>query len=98
MFKLIMEKLGDRHILYPIDAERKKRVKIALAYRNISASYLAQEIGLSRFVVNRVINGRRRSRKAEQRIAEYLKEPLDYLFPQRTPKQIKKMIKLEAAE
>jgi len=91
-------KQGDRHILYPIDKERKKRVKIALINKYMTASNLAQEIGISRYMINRVINGRRRSKKTEQRIAEYLGESTDYLFPPRTSKQIKKMIKLEMSK
>jgi uncharacterized membrane protein len=45
-----------------------------------------------------VISGRRLSEKTEQRIADYLGKPTDYLFPIRTPTEIKKMRSAEAKQ
>ena len=86
--------LGNRP--YPIDHERRRRVMIALAERDMTISALSKKINISRAIVSQIINGRRISPKTEQRIAEFLGKPADYLFPKRKPAEIKTMREKEA--
>jgi transcriptional regulator with XRE-family HTH domain len=81
---------------YPLDHERRRRVMVALAERDMTISSLAKNIGVAQATVSRVISGRRLSAKTEQRIAEYLDKPADYLFPSRTAGEIGKMREAEA--
>jgi len=85
--------LGNRP--YPLDRERRRRVMIALAERDMTISDLARLLHLPRPYVSQVISGRDLSKKTEQRIAEFLGKPADYLFPYRTPKEIGEMRKAE---
>jgi len=87
--------LGSRP--YPLDSERRKRVLVALAERDMTISSLAKNLDLSKTIVSLVINGRRLSPKTQQRIADFLGKPADYLFPYRTPKEISEMRKAEAS-
>jgi transcriptional regulator with XRE-family HTH domain len=64
----------------------------------MTISELARSLGLSKSVVSRVVSGRRISPKTEQRIADFLGKPADYLFPARAPVEIKKMRSAEAAQ
>jgi len=82
---------------YPLDRERRRRVLVALAEKDMTISGLARSINLSQTIVSLVINGRRRSPKTEQRIAEFLGKPADDIFPPRTAKEIAKMRREEAA-
>jgi len=86
--------LGSRP--YPLDRERRRRVLVALAERDMSISTLARSLGIDQALVSKVISGRRLSPKTEQRIADYLGKSADYLFPYRTPGEIGKMRKAEA--
>lgn len=90
-----MSGLGSRP--YPLDRERRRRVLVALAERDMTISDLAKEIGLARPLVSNIVSGRRLSLKTEQRIADFLGEPLDRLFPYRTPEEIGRMRRAEAA-
>jgi len=87
--------LGSRP--YPIDHERRRRVLIALAENDMTISDLARSLKTSRAIVSQVVNGRRLSSRTEQLIAKYLGKPADYLFPFRTPDEIKKMRQAEKA-
>jgi len=87
--------LGNRP--YPLDRERRRRVLVALAERDMSISGLAKTLNLTVSLISMVINGRRLSLKTEQRIADFLGKPADYLFPLRTPKEISEMRRAEAA-
>jgi len=80
---------------YPIDHERRRRVLIALAENDMSISDLSRSLKTSRAIISQVINGRRLSSRTEQLIAKYLDKPADYLFPFRTPDEIKKMRQAE---
>ena len=90
-----ISELGSRP--YPLDHERRRRVMVALAERDMTISSLARAIGLSQAIVSKVICGRRRSPKTEKRIADFLGKPVDDLFPYRTPKEIGEMRRAEAA-
>jgi transcriptional regulator with XRE-family HTH domain len=89
-----MSGLGSRP--YPLDRERRRRVLVVLAEKDMTIGGLARSIEISRAVVSQVINGRRLSAKTEQFIADYLGNPADYLFPPRTVKEIGEMRKAEA--
>ncbi|MCL2277569.1 MAG: helix-turn-helix domain-containing protein [Treponema sp.] len=82
---------------YPFDRERRKRVLIVLAERDMNISDLARNINTAQSTVSQVINGRRLSPNTEQRIADFLRKPVDVLFPRRTPEEIGKMRKKEAS-
>jgi len=78
---------------YPQDKERRVRVKTELALRDMSISDLARALGVKRQLVSYAINGTRRSKKTEAKIAAFLnREPRD-LFPPRSLKEIEAMRK-----
>jgi transcriptional regulator with XRE-family HTH domain len=87
--------LGSRP--YPLDRERRRRVMVVLAEKNLSISDLARSLDISRAIVSKVVSGRRISPKTEQCIAEFLDKPVEYLFPSRTAKEIGEMRRAEAA-
>ena len=87
--------LGSRP--YPVDHERRRKVMIALAERDMNISDLARNIGLAQATVSQVINGRRLSPKTEQRIAKFLCKSADDLFPYRTPDEIRIMRQAETS-
>jgi len=87
--------LGSRP--YPLDRERRQRVRVALAERDMTISDLARSLGTSKQYISAVVSGRRLSPKTEQRIAEFLDKPADYLFPLRTPEEMGEMRRAEAA-
>lgn len=86
--------LGSRP--YPLDRERRRRVLVALAEKDMTISGLARSLCIAQAIVSKVISGRRLSEKTERRIAEYLGKPADYLFPFRTPEEICRMRCAEA--
>ena len=87
--------LGSRP--YPLDRERRRRVMVALAEKDITISGLARVLGTSKQYISAVVTGRRLSTKTEQRIAEFLGKPINDLFPFRTPGEIGAMRREEAA-
>jgi len=80
---------------YPLDRERRKKVMVALAERDMNISDLARCLGLAQAIVSQVISGRRLSPKTEQRIADFLGKSAEKLFPLRTPDEIRKMRQAE---
>jgi len=86
--------LGSRP--YPLDHERRRNVMVALAEQDMTISDLARKTKIQRAIISQIINGRRRSEKTEQRIADFLGKPVDSLFPSRTGAEIKKMRQAEA--
>ena len=80
---------------YPLDYERKRRVMIELARRGLTVSELARRINYNRGHVSSCISGRLLCRPLEERIAEYLGRPVQYLFPERTVAQL---LAMQAAE
>jgi len=87
--------LGSRP--YPLDHERRRRVLVALAERDMTISDLSRHLYVTRSCISEVISGRRLSQKTEQRIADFLGKSADYLFPLRTPEEIGEMRRAEAA-
>ena len=87
--------LGSRP--YPFDRERRRRVMVALAEKDMTISGLARCIDVVQSIVSEVVSGRRRSKKTEQLIADFLGKNADYLFPTRSADEIKKMRKAEAS-
>ncbi len=81
---------------YPLDRERRRRVMVALAERDMTISGLARNLSIDQAIVSKVINGRRLSSKIEAQIAVYLERHEDYLFPKRTSEEIVQMRQAEA--
>lgn len=73
---------------YPKDPERRMRVKVELAKRDMTITELAKAIGLQQGYVSEVINGTRRSLKNEERIAAFFGMSREALFPPRTIAQL----------
>lgn len=69
---------------YPVDRDRLVRCKVELARRNMSITDLAFALGVKRPYVSRIISGRDRASKIEERIAAFFRLPVEYLFPVRT--------------
>ena len=82
---------------YPLDHECRLQILHILLDRQMSISDLAKSLGIARAIISQVISRRRLSPKTEQRIAEYLGKPVDYLFPTRTPEEIALMRQAETA-
>ena len=82
---------------YPIDRERRQRVMIALAEKDLTISSLARKLNVSKQYLSAVVIGRRLTQKTEQFIADYLGKSTDYLFPPRTSEALGKMRQAEAA-
>ena len=68
---------------------------IELARRGITVSELARRINYSQGRTSDCISGRLLCRPLEERIAEYLGRPVQYLFPERTVAQL---LAMQAAE
>jgi len=81
---------------YPIDHERRRRVMIALAEKDMTISDLARAIGIKQSVASCVINGRRKSPVTEKKIAVFLKEKTDYLFPIISVKELNRLSKAKS--
>ena len=78
---------------YPPDRERRVRIKTELAMRDMNISDLARALGIKRPAVSYVINGIRRSKKTEAKIAAFFgREPRE-LFPARSKEEIEAMRK-----
>jgi plasmid maintenance system antidote protein VapI len=96
--RFLREMFGYGSRPYPLDHERRRRVLIALAERGMTISGLAKALNIARTCLSETISGRRLSPKTEQRIAAYLRKPIEYLFPIRTHEEIKKMRDAEARQ
>lgn len=79
----------------PLDRERKRRVMVEIARRGITVSELARRIECNRGNLSSCISGRWLNTQLEERIAEYLGRPVQYLFPERTVAQL---LAMQAAE
>ena len=95
MGTLLQSELGRRP--FPFDLDRRIRVMIALAEKNLTISALARKIGLGQSFISEIINGRRFSSKTEQRIADFLGKSADDLFPERSAEELVEMRKAEAS-
>ncbi|QEK03983.1 helix-turn-helix domain-containing protein [Treponema phagedenis] len=91
---LILEKYGVTSRPYPFDLERKQKVERAMFDAGIrSVTELAKRLKMNYTSLSEIINGTRLSRKAETRIAAFLKRPAAELFPVRTPLELARMNK-----
>jgi transcriptional regulator with XRE-family HTH domain len=82
---------------YPPDKERRVRVKIELARRDMTISDLARALGMKQQVASAVINGTRRSKKTEEKIAAYFGMAWRELFPPRSRDELNALYKDGAA-
>jgi plasmid maintenance system antidote protein VapI len=76
---------------YPKDFERRRLVRVELAMRDMTVTDLAEALGVKRSNLSSVINGARRSRKTEEKIAAYFGKDRLELFPMRSPTQLLEM-------
>jgi plasmid maintenance system antidote protein VapI len=76
---------------YPPDRERRIRVKIELARRDMTISDLARELGMKQQLASSVINGTRLSKKTEEKIAAYFGTTRKDLFRPRTRGELEAM-------
>lgn len=98
MSRFLLELSGMGSRPYPLDRERRRRVLVALAEKEMTISALARYLNLPQSLISMTISGRRLSVKTEQRIADFLNIAADYLFPSRTPEELGKMRQAEAKE
>jgi transcriptional regulator with XRE-family HTH domain len=82
---------------YPPDKERRVRVKIELARRDMTVSDLARVLNTNRGNLSAVIGGLRRTRKTEEKIAAYLGVTRQELFPPRSRDELNALYKDGAA-
>jgi plasmid maintenance system antidote protein VapI len=73
---------------YPPDKERRIRVRLELARRDMTISDLAAALGIKRPHISCVINGTRLSKKTEEKIAAYFGMARRELFPSRTKAEL----------
>ena len=83
---------------FPFDVERKERCQEILSTYGMTMAELAMHLGVSKVLITNVINGRDLSPKTETRIANFLKVPKEFLFPERTALEIAEMRKAEAEQ
>jgi len=81
---------------FPVDQQRKSRVMVELAKRGMSITDLADEVGIDRGNLSKIICGRDLSESNEARIAAFLRMPVEYLFPPRSASEIAAMREAEA--
>jgi plasmid maintenance system antidote protein VapI len=65
---------------YPPDRERRMRVKIELARRDMTISDLARALGIHQGNLSSIVSGTRHSPKTETRIAAYFGMARENLF------------------
>lgn len=75
----------------PVDTERRTRVKVELAKRQMTLTSLADALGVSQPYISAVVSGRKLSDKTEGEIAAVLQMPKEYLFPVRTVRELNEM-------
>jgi plasmid maintenance system antidote protein VapI len=68
---------------YPKDPERRRRVRIELAKRDMTTIALARELQLCPSHLFEIISGTRISPKTEAKIAAYFGLPAEALFPRK---------------
>jgi transcriptional regulator with XRE-family HTH domain len=76
---------------YPPDKERRVRVKIELARRDMTISDLARALNINQGNLSSIVNGIRRSKKTEEKIAAYFGLSRRELFPPRTKGDLETM-------
>jgi lambda repressor-like predicted transcriptional regulator len=81
---------------YPKDWERRRLVRTELAKRDMTVTDLSIALRINRGNLSSVINGTRRSRKTETRIAAYFGKEWCELFPARSDEELVAMREREA--
>ena len=81
---------------FPLDPARRDRCMAALRERNMTVTELAEDAGIARESVSRVLHGRILSDSYEERIAAVLGESRERLFPRRTAAEIMRLREQEA--
>jgi len=81
---------------YPPDKERRVRVKVELAKKDMTISELANATKINRPHLAEVINGTRRSKKTEEKISHFFGKSWEELFPPRTRRDLEAMREAEA--
>jgi plasmid maintenance system antidote protein VapI len=71
--------------------ERRRRVKVELALRNMTVSDLARALDINQGHLSETINGTRRTRAIEDMVAAYFALPRQELFPPRTKGDLEAM-------
>ena len=81
---------------YPPDKERRVRVKVELARRDMTISELAIALNITQSIVSEITNGTRRSKKTEEKISRFFGKPWEELFPPRSRRDLEAMREAEA--
>jgi len=81
---------------YPKDAERRTRVRVELAKRDMTITDLARALGMNRGNLSSLINGSHISAKNETKIAEFFGMEREALFPRRTRSELARIRGLAA--
>lgn len=66
---------------------RHELIKYRLRIIGKSCAQIANELDVSHSVITRVLQGRARSRRVEQAVADALNEPVEKVFPDRYPRK-----------
>lgn len=82
---------------YPKDIERRRLVKAELGKRDMTITELARAVGVAQPHVSSVLNGVRRSKKTEEKIATFFGKKREELFPMRSKAELEEMRKAERA-
>jgi transcriptional regulator with XRE-family HTH domain len=80
------------------DAERRRRIKIELARRDMTISDLARVLNINRGNLSETACGRRRTKKIEEKIAAFFGMSRQELFPARTRGELEAMRRAEAGK
>jgi transcriptional regulator with XRE-family HTH domain len=83
---------------YPPDKERRVRVRVELALRDMTISDLARVLNINQGHLSDTINGIRRSPKTEEKIAAYFGMDRKELFPPRTRSDLEALRRAQEAE
>ena len=83
---------------FPMDKDRQKRCHAVFDCYGITITELSLHLGMQKSYVSEVISGRRLSKSAETRIAQFFGLPRTAMFPLRTAEEIARMRAAEAAE
>ena len=78
---------------YPPDTERRVCIKTELALRNMSIADLSRAMRIHQGHLGEIINGIRRSKKTEEKIAAFFGKEIKELFPPRTKRDLENMRK-----
>ena len=78
---------------YPPDMERRALIRTELSKRNMTINALSKILRINQGNLSCVINGIRRSKKTEEKIAAFFGKEIKELFPPRTKRDLENMRK-----